>query len=166
MSPIEISDGHLMRDIVRRYNKYVLNPLMLILAGRRYWYASALHHVGRRSGRRYVTPVVADAVADGYLVPLPYGTGVDWLRNILAAGTCTLDVHGRTVTAHALEVIPAERALALLPPSRASWWRLVGMDEFLKLSTAPVGTPVGRVEQIGPEDRSGTPSGAGAVAGC
>jgi deazaflavin-dependent oxidoreductase (nitroreductase family) len=143
MSPIEIPGGHLMRDAVRRYNKYVLNPLMLRLAGRRHWYASALHHVGRRSGRAYVTPVVADAVAGGYLVPLPYGSDVDWLRNVLAAGTCTLDVHGRTVALHAPQVLPAERVLPLLPSSRAAWWRLTRMREFLVLSIEPLGTPAG-----------------------
>ena len=36
---------------VRQFNKHVLNPVMRLAAGRRHWYAAALHHVGRRSGR-------------------------------------------------------------------------------------------------------------------
>jgi hypothetical protein len=38
-------------DAVRQVNKRVANPVMLRLAGRRYWYAAAIHHRGRRSGR-------------------------------------------------------------------------------------------------------------------
>ncbi|HUH69305.1 MAG TPA: nitroreductase, partial [Mycobacterium sp.] len=57
---------------------------MLRLAGRKHWYASAIRHAGRRSGKQYATPVVADRVADGFVIPLPYGTRVDWLQNVLA----------------------------------------------------------------------------------
>jgi hypothetical protein len=39
-----------------------------------------------RSGKDYATPVVADHVGDGIILPLPYGTGVDWLSSVLAAG--------------------------------------------------------------------------------
>jgi hypothetical protein len=58
---------------------------MLQLAVRPHWYAARLEHVGRRSGRRYATPVVAQPVGDGFAVPLVYGTGVDWRRNLDAA---------------------------------------------------------------------------------
>jgi hypothetical protein len=34
----------------RRSTKVVLNPVMRLAAGRRYRYAAALHHVGRRTG--------------------------------------------------------------------------------------------------------------------
>ena len=73
--------NRMIRDAVRTFNKHVLNPAMLLLAGREHWYAAALQHTGRRSGKTYTTPVVADRVVDGVIVPLPYGTGVDWLRN-------------------------------------------------------------------------------------
>jgi len=67
---------------VRRIRKGIINPAMLLLAGRRHWYGAALHHIGRRSDRPYTTPVVAEPAADGFVIPLPYGTDVDWLRNI------------------------------------------------------------------------------------
>ena len=81
-------------DAVRGFNKRVLNPAMLRLAGHRHWYAARLEHVGRRSGRAYSTPVVAQRVEEGFAIPLPYGTDVDWLRNLLAAGKAVLEVDG------------------------------------------------------------------------
>lgn len=59
------------RHFVRTFNKHILNPMMLAVAGRRHWYAAALHHTGRRSGRHYTTPVVAQPVPDGFVIPLP-----------------------------------------------------------------------------------------------
>ena len=129
------------RDVVRRVNKLVVNPVMMRLAGRRYWYASAIHHRGRRSGREYATPVVADVIKGGFLIPLPYGTEVDWLRNVLAARQATLDVHGKTVTVGEPRVLPADQVLSLLPSARASWWRLMRMDSFLQVLTVPPTAP-------------------------
>jgi deazaflavin-dependent oxidoreductase (nitroreductase family) len=51
-------------------------------------------HRGRRSGRRYRTPVLAFRVDDGYVVALFYGADRDWVRNVLAAGGCTLSGAG------------------------------------------------------------------------
>lgn len=59
------------RHFVRTFNKHILNPMMPAVAGRRHWYAAALHHTGRRSGRHYTTPVVAQPVPDGFVIPLP-----------------------------------------------------------------------------------------------
>ena len=49
-------------DNVRAFNKRLLNPLMLRLAGRKYWYASVIEHTGRRSGKHYATPVATERV--------------------------------------------------------------------------------------------------------
>jgi len=72
------------RDVVRVFNKHLLNRVTLQRAGSKRVYASAIEHTGRRSGEHYVTPVVATRVAGGFLVPLPYGTHTDWLLNLAA----------------------------------------------------------------------------------
>src|SRR5579859_2180009 len=66
------------RNVVRRFNKYVLNPFALWLVARWPTYYAVLHHVGRRSGRTYATPVVAKFTAECVIVPLPYGVDTDW----------------------------------------------------------------------------------------
>ena len=80
---------------VRFFNRRFLNPLMLRFAGREGSYDAIVQHVGRTSGKSYRTPVVATPIKDGFVIPLPYGTNVDWLRNIQAAGGATLHWNGR-----------------------------------------------------------------------
>src|SRR5262249_57066700 len=52
---------------------------------------AVVHHLGRKSGRSYKTPIVAFRSAAGFVIPMTYGTDVDWARNIVAARGCTLD---------------------------------------------------------------------------
>ncbi|MFI7542234.1 alpha/beta fold hydrolase [Actinoplanes sp. NPDC049599] len=127
------------RDAVRRFNKRFLNPVMLLVAGRRYWYAAALHHVGRRSGRPYTTPVVAEPVGGGFVIPLPYGDDVDWLRNIRAAGRASIEVHGRRYTLDDPRVVDAGYALPLVRRSRRRVWQRLGIRHYLQVHA--VATP-------------------------
>lgn len=124
------------KDVVRSFNKHVLNPVMLNLAGRKHWYASVLRHTGRRSGREYATPVVADRVPGGFIVPLPYGTDVDWLRNIRAAGSATLRSKSVTYVVTDPEIVDAATAFALVPAAHARAWRRFGIQHYLSLKTA------------------------------
>lgn len=121
-----------LRDLVRLSNKHLLNPLMLRLAGTKYWYASVVHHTGRRSGKQYATPVVADRVGDRFIVPLPYGTQVDWLRNVLTAGRARLTSKGETFELTAPEIIDATEALPLLPRNRRRAFERNGIEHFLR----------------------------------
>lgn len=129
------------KDAVRSFNKHILNPAMLLLAGRKHWYAAVIRHVGRSSGRAYATPVVADRVADGFLVPLPYGSGVDWLRNTQAAGTATITADGRSYQVVGPEIVDSSVAAELLPPGRQRVFRRFGIDHFARfaLATDPTG---------------------------
>jgi deazaflavin-dependent oxidoreductase (nitroreductase family) len=126
-----------VRDTVGTFNKYVLNPAMLHLAGRRHWYAAVIRHTGRNSGRGYATPVVADRViGDGFIVPLPYGTGVDWLRNVLAEGKAAITVGGQTYDVTEPEVIDADAAAPKLTPQRRRAFARFGIDDYLHVKLA------------------------------
>jgi len=123
-----------IKDTVRQFNKHVFNPVMLLLAGRKHWYAGVIRHTGRRSGTSYRTPVVLIQTADdGFVVPLPYGTGVDWLRNVLAAGRATVKVNGQTHDVADPEVIDAATAAPLLTPRRRRTNARLGIDKYLRL---------------------------------
>jgi len=125
-----------VRDAVRTFNRYVLNPVMLGLAGRRFWYASVIRHTGRNSGRCYRTPVVVKKVPGGVVVPLPYGTKVDWLRNVLAAGHATIDAHGRTYDVIEPRVIDARTAEPQLS-ARDRWvFRRAKVDNYVAFAVA------------------------------
>jgi len=133
MSTTRVHSPGRPRRRLRTFNKHILNPMMLTLAGRRHWYAAALHHTGHRSGRPYTTPVVAQPVADGFVIPLPYGTQVDWLRNVLAAGHATIVVRGSHYTIADPQVLDAAAAFPLLPTRRQRAWRRLHIEHYLRV---------------------------------
>ena len=106
---------------------------MLRLAGDKHWYAAAIQHTGRRSGKQYATPVVAERVTDGFVIPLPYGTGVDWLQNVLAAGRATISSQGESYDVVQPEIIDAAAALPALSPRRQRTFQRVGIEQYLRI---------------------------------
>jgi deazaflavin-dependent oxidoreductase (nitroreductase family) len=52
-------------------------------------------HTGRRSGRRFETPVNVFPSASGVRIALTYGADSDWVKNVVANGGCTLRTRGR-----------------------------------------------------------------------
>ena len=88
-----------------------MNPMQLRRgAGGEGAYASVVHHVGRRSGKAYRTPVVVVDTEEGLLIALPYGPEADWAQNVLAAGGATIQHEGRRVEVAHPEVIGTDRA--------------------------------------------------------
>lgn len=126
-----------IRDAVRVLNKHILNPAMLVLAGRPLWYAARLEHVGRRSGRSYATPVLATAVPGGFVVPLPYGTRVDWLLNLQAADGGVLLVHGKRFTIGAPHVLKTSEIYPDLPRSEQVRSRVWRIGHWLRVEATP-----------------------------
>ncbi len=131
-----------VKDAVRTFNKYVLNPAMLLLAGRKWWYAGVIRHTGRRTGTSYATPVVVSPVAgDRFVIPLPYGTEVDWLRNVLAAGKASVTVDGESYEVREPEVITAAAAAPLLSDRRRREFGRFGIAHYVKLQRADCRKP-------------------------
>jgi deazaflavin-dependent oxidoreductase (nitroreductase family) len=127
-------------DPVRRFNKYILNPLTLRFAGSRIGPYSVVQHVGRRSGHAYATPVVARPMGEHFFMPLPYGANVDWCRNVLAAGQATVEYQGQSYAVVAPEVVGQEDGLPAFPPGQQWLYRRLGFPQFLrvmKLDDAP-----------------------------
>jgi deazaflavin-dependent oxidoreductase (nitroreductase family) len=82
-------------QIVGRWNKAGLNRVTKHIAPWMPGFGVVVHR-GRRSGRRYQTPVNVFPAGDGYVIALTYGPGTDWVKNVLAAGGCELRTRGRT----------------------------------------------------------------------
>src|ERR1700752_3799040 len=51
-----------------------------------------LTHVGRKSGKVYRTPVNVFRATEGFLIALTYGRESEWVRNVLAAERCDLEI--------------------------------------------------------------------------
>ena len=95
---------------VARFNKRFTNRLARVVAARAPGFAIIIH-TGRKSGATYETPINAFRTPHGYRIALTYGPEVDWVRNVLAAGSCALLVRGRRIPCHSprLGTDPANR---------------------------------------------------------
>jgi len=117
-----------------RANRLVLNRVVVRVAPRLPGLA-VLHHRGRRSGRRYSVPINVFVRGDRYVVALTYGPDTDWLRNVRAAGGCTLTTRGRVVPLRSPRVYRDEERSDM--PRVVRWGlRLVGVSEFLEMRPA------------------------------
>ncbi|MGY1720472.1 nitroreductase family deazaflavin-dependent oxidoreductase [Blastococcus sp. SYSU DS0552] len=121
---------------VRRFNRDVTNPRQLETAGQPGAYASVVHHRGRVSGAAYRTPAVAVPTDDGFLFALPYGPGADWVANVLAAGSATVEHEGRSVPVQRPRLVPADEGNRFFPPGEQRMHRLFGVVDFLRVSEA------------------------------
>jgi deazaflavin-dependent oxidoreductase (nitroreductase family) len=115
----------------------VLNPWTLRAIARGESNYAVVHHVGRRSGTAYQTPVEAYRTAEGALILLPYGPVTDWCRNVLAAGQCTVTLEGEDLSLGAPEVVPASDAEARVPADVARRWHRQGIAHYLWLKSVP-----------------------------
>ncbi len=117
--------------LVKLYHKYVENPVMIRFS--QFGITATIHHVGRRSGTQYATPVVAHQSGQDVIIPLPYGTDIDWLRNLLAAGQAVVDLDGRSLAVEEPAVVGIDEVIDLLPIPMIRTVRFNGAREALLL---------------------------------
>ena len=120
----------------------VLNPLIRKLAGRRHFrMAAEIRHIGRKSGRAYVTPAGAHVSGDVAVIPLTFGNQSDWSKNVRAAGGCSIRADGQDYTATEPELVDRADAGALLRsafgPMERAGFRLLGIKQYLRLRVVP-----------------------------
>jgi deazaflavin-dependent oxidoreductase (nitroreductase family) len=87
-------------------------------------------HVGRRSGRRYRTPVMVFQRDGGFVVALTYGVDSQWVNNVLAAGRAEIVHRGRTYEVTNPRVVH-DPTRALVPAAPRVPLRVLGVDDFL-----------------------------------
>jgi deazaflavin-dependent oxidoreductase (nitroreductase family) len=116
----------------------VINPLVLRLAGTRLLpLYGVIEHRGRRSGKLFHTPVVVRPTGDGFVIPMPWGEGTDWCRNVRAAGGCAIRWKGRRYTLVEPEIIDAAAARQAFPAVQWGAMRRFGIRQCLRLRAAP-----------------------------
>jgi deazaflavin-dependent oxidoreductase (nitroreductase family) len=132
-----------VRLLVRPMTK-LLNPLIVRLAGRRHFrMAAQIRHVGRRSGRLYVTPAGAHLHGGVIVIPLTFGSRSDWARNVRAAGGCSIRLNGRDYRAAEPEILDRDEAGELIKstfgPLERVGLRMLGIRQFMRLHAEPAG---------------------------
>ena len=122
---------------VTRVNRRVTNPVLGTLSDRLPPFAT-LHHVGRRTGRRYRTPVFAFRTPRGVVIALTYGPQVQWLRNLEAGGEARLVRRGHVVALSDPVHLRGEAGSRLVPRAIRAGLRLMRVDDFVELAATPV----------------------------
>jgi deazaflavin-dependent oxidoreductase (nitroreductase family) len=139
--PLRPVPPSLVVRIAMRPTTRALNPLMRRLAGRRHVrMAAQIRHVGRASGRPYMTPAGARVSGDIAVIPLTFGNQSDWAKNVRAAGGCSIRAGGRDYTADTPEFVDRRDAAALLAvfgPVERAGFRLLGIRQYLRLHVVP-----------------------------
>ncbi len=112
----------------------VFNRVALLLAGTRLLplYGVLLHR-GRRSGKTYRTPVVVRPIDGGFIIPMPWGEGTDWARNIRAAGECSVRWNGRDYQLTNPEVLDAATAMAAFSTVQRRGMQRFGIKQVMRL---------------------------------
>jgi deazaflavin-dependent oxidoreductase (nitroreductase family) len=123
-------------DRIRFFNKRVINPLMLKIAGIPGSPIAIVGHVGRRSQKHYQTPVIVEPADGSFVFALTYGPNVDWYRNILAAGSGTLRWHGSEYQLEKPEPIDAQAGILAFPPPLRAILQLIGPEHYFKMEIA------------------------------
>ncbi len=128
--------GPRTRRVVRFAARF-LNPAVMLIAGRRWMpVLGILHHVGRRSGRSYATPLGMRPLGDSFVMPRTFGEDAAWYRNVLAAGGCRVTYLGKDYPLVEPEVIDYAPAALAFPRYERLQFRLIGINVYLRLRIA------------------------------
>jgi deazaflavin-dependent oxidoreductase (nitroreductase family) len=94
-----------------------------------------LTHVGRKSGRLYRTPVNVFRAPEGFLIALTYGRESEWVKNVMAAGTCQLETRRLLYQLSAPTIVhdPIRRRFPFFVRLVLG---IIGANEFMHLSTS------------------------------
>jgi deazaflavin-dependent oxidoreductase (nitroreductase family) len=134
-----INLGPRARSIVRSGAR-LINPLILLIAGRRWMpILGVLHRRGRLSGRMYATPLGMRPLGGAFVIPRTFGENAAWYLNVRAAGWAVATYQGRDYTLIDPKVVDYATAAPAFPRYELLQFRVVGINEYLRLRQAPAG---------------------------
>jgi hypothetical protein len=111
----------------------LFNSLVSRFAGRRFFLLYGLiEHRGRRCGRIFHT-VVVRPVADGFVVPMPWGERTDWYRNVRASGSCAVRWKGRYHQVDRPETVDTNAVMSAFNNFERAIMSRLGITQCLRL---------------------------------
>jgi deazaflavin-dependent oxidoreductase (nitroreductase family) len=120
-------------DRVRIFNKHGTNKVLIHICGREFGHFAILSHTGRKSGRLYQAPIIAEPIENGFVIALTYGKKVDWYANVKAKGRCSLYWKKKDYQLVNPELIDKEIGLKAFPVIIRFALKIVGIEYYLKL---------------------------------
>lgn len=122
-----------MLDRIRVLNKHVTNKLLIHLCGRGFGHFAILSHIGRKSGKIYRIPIIAEPMDGGFVIALTYGKKVDWYENVRAKGGCSLRWKNRDYELVNPHFVDKGVGVMAFPPMFRAPLKRLGIEYFLKL---------------------------------
>ena len=90
-------------------------------------------HIGRKSARPYRTPVNVFQRGSEYVFFLTYGSDVQWVKNVVAKGSCSIETHGRVVELVEPRLITDPELRPAPPLVRFVERRIAGVTQYLRM---------------------------------
>jgi len=115
----------------RRYTNRFIEPVVARSSG-----FVIVHHVGRRSGTAYRTPVNVFELDGDLIVALTYGPSADWIRNV-SAGPASVERRGRERPVLGVAIVGRDVAWPALPSFVRLALRVLRVREFARLIVGP-----------------------------
>ena len=141
MADVVTFDRQAFTQALARFNRKITNPFFLSFAGRPHSPFAIVRHVGRTSGRPYATPVITTWTAEGFVIPLTYGDGTDWLRNLRTADEAIIVHQGHAYHVVRPQVLAAQDWAQVVGPLTALMLSRAGTEQFVRVervSAAPM----------------------------
>ena len=113
---------------VAHFNRRVTNPAARAITP---WLPGlgTLEHIGRKSGKRYRTPLLVFKTRDGFVILIGYGLESDWLKNVLAGGPSVLRKRLTAVALTSPQIVSKAEAATLVTPASRLFYRLFPYNE-------------------------------------
>jgi deazaflavin-dependent oxidoreductase (nitroreductase family) len=103
-----------------------------------------LTHRGRKSGRTFRTPMNVFQQGDDYYFFLTYGSDVQWVKNVLAAGSCSIETRGRVIELVEPELVTDPELRPAPPHVRFIERHIAGVTQYVRMRAAsPNRAPLG-----------------------
>jgi deazaflavin-dependent oxidoreductase (nitroreductase family) len=124
-------------DRIRVFNKYVTNKVMILIAGKNFGHFAILSHVGRKSGKKYRIPIIAEPLNGGFVIALTYGKQVDWYKNVEAKGGGALCWKNKDYTLVNPRFVDPETGISVFPARLQPILRKRNIQYYLQLDIQP-----------------------------
>jgi deazaflavin-dependent oxidoreductase (nitroreductase family) len=124
-------------DRIRVLNKHVTNKLLIHLCGKGSGHFAILSHTGRKSGKIYRIPIIAEPMEGGFVIALTYGKKVDWYENVQAKGGCSLRWKNQDYKLVNPHFVDKEVGVMAFPAIFRAPLRKMGIEYYLKLEVHP-----------------------------
>jgi deazaflavin-dependent oxidoreductase (nitroreductase family) len=113
-----------LRHVAKRYVNPALRPLARKLPA-----FGVVTCPGRKTGRIYRTPINVFRRGEAFYFFLTYGSDAQWVKNVIAAGSCSLETRDRAVQLVEPELITDPELRPAPPPVRFIERRIAGATQ-------------------------------------